>query len=76
MNCLQTSLYNLLEDNNFVPSNEYKASIASYLYSDSSLTPKAMNELTQEIFQSKQTMAYYLLHTTPSMRKRAQSGSR
>ncbi|WP_045416577.1 hypothetical protein [Vibrio campbellii] len=62
MNCLQTSLYNLLEDNNFVPSKEYKASIASYLHSDSSLTPQAMGALTGEIFQSKQTMAYYLLH--------------
>ena len=62
MNCLQTSLYNLLEDNNFVPSKEYKASIASYLHSDSSLTPQAMGKLTGEIFQSKQTMAYYLLH--------------
>ncbi|YCO01231.1 GTPase [Vibrio sp. VNB-15] len=62
MNCLQTSLYNLLEDNNFVPSQEYKASIASYLHSDSSLTPQAMGVLTGEIFQSKQTMAYYLLH--------------
>ena len=62
MNCLQTSLYNLLEDNDFVPSKEYKASIASYLHSDSSLTPQAMGKLTGEIFQSKQTMAYYLLH--------------